>query len=116
VLEVKVLVLELLAVDALTASAIASGEITTLDHEGLDDTVEGAALEVQRLAGLTDALLASAEGAEVVCGLGDDIVVELEDDAASRGDVEPDAGAVFGHVVGVNVLLVDRYEVRLDWE
>jgi hypothetical protein len=72
--------------------------------------VEGAALEVQRLAGLTDALLASAEGAEVVCGLGDDIVVELEDDAASRGivdgDVEPDAVAVFGHVVGLNVLLL----------
>jgi hypothetical protein len=111
VLEVEVLILELLAVDALTAGTVASGEITTLDHEGLDNTVEGAALEVKRLAGLTDALLASAEGAEVVCGLGDYIVVELEDDAASRGivdgDVEPDAGAVFGHVVGVNVLFVD---------
>ena len=78
--------------------------------------MEGAALEVQRLAGLTDALLASAEGAEVVCGLGDDIVVELEDDAASRGvvdgDIEPDEGAFVGHVVCE--CIVGGGEVRLE--
>ena len=40
VLELKVLVLELLAVDALASSTISSSEVTTLNHERLDDTVE----------------------------------------------------------------------------
>jgi hypothetical protein len=48
---------------------VATGEVTTLEHEVLDDTVEGGALEVEGLAGLADTLLASAEGAEVLCGL-----------------------------------------------
>jgi hypothetical protein len=74
VLQLEVLILELLAVDGLSTSALwtvrlVSGEVTTLEHEVLDDTVEGGALEVEGLAGLADTLLASAEGAEVLCGL-----------------------------------------------
>lgn len=60
VLEFEVLVLELGAVDTFAASAISCSEITTLDHELLDDSVEGAALVVERLASLPYALLASA--------------------------------------------------------
>ena len=41
----------------LATGAIASGEITTLAHEVSDDTVEGAALEVQRLPGAPCPLL-----------------------------------------------------------
>jgi hypothetical protein len=55
---------------------VATGEVTTLEHELGDDTVElGAAV--------AEALLAGAQGAEVLSRLGDDIVEELEVDAAS---------------------------------
>lgn len=54
---------------------VATGEVTTLEHELGDDTVElGASIAV--------ALLAGAESAEVLSGLGDDVVKELEVDAA----------------------------------
>ena len=56
----EVLILELLAVDALTTCAVAFCEVTTLDHEALDDTVEARALVVERLSSLADALLAGA--------------------------------------------------------
>lgn len=88
--ELKVLVLELLAVDALTTGAlcyvsqlrfssmalfvvastyVAAGEVTTLEHELGDDAVEGRALVVEGLSGLANALLTSAEGAEVLSRL-----------------------------------------------
>ena len=66
VLEGEVLVGELLAVDGLAAGAVAAGEVATLAHELRDDAVEGGALEVERLARLAHALLAGAEGAEVL--------------------------------------------------
>jgi len=54
---------------------VATSEVTTLEHELGDDTVELGAR-------VTEALLASAESAEVLDGLGDDVVEELEVDAA----------------------------------
>lgn len=56
----EVLVFELLAVDALTTRAVAFCEVSALDHEALDNTVEARTLVVQWLASLADALLASA--------------------------------------------------------
>ena len=56
-------------------SYVAASEATTLEHEVWDDTVELAA-------GVAEALLAGAEGTEVLSGLGDDIVVDVEVDAA----------------------------------
>lgn len=93
--ELEVLIGELLAVDALAARAlyvlsvemlklvcglrslpyITTGEVTTLKHELRDHAVEFGAR-------VAEALLAGAEGAEVLDGLGDDIVEELEVDAA----------------------------------
>ena len=101
-LPLKGLVLELLAVYGLAAGAVALGEVAALDHEGLDDAVEAGALVVQGDAGLADALLAGAEGAEVFGGLGHEVGVELHDDAAgglaADGDVEVDAGVLgVGH-------------------
>ena len=61
-LELEVLVGELLAVDALAASTVALGEVTALKHECLDHTVEARAL-------VAVALLASAQGTEVLDGL-----------------------------------------------
>ena len=62
VLQLEVLIGELVAVDALAASAVALGEVTTLDHELLDNTVEVGAL-------VAIALLASSKGTEVLGGL-----------------------------------------------
>lgn len=62
VLQLKVLIRELVAVDALPASAVALGEVTALDHELLDDAVEVGAL-------VAVALLAGCKGAEVLGGL-----------------------------------------------
>lgn len=88
----EVLIRELLTVDGLTTGAllrsvsrtledsstsahVATGEVTTLEHELRDDAVEGRAL-------VTETVLASAQLAEVAGGLGNDIVVEVEVDAA----------------------------------
>ena len=54
---------------------ISTGEITTLKHELRDDTVEFGA-------GVTETLLASAQGTEVLSGLWDDVIVEVEIDAS----------------------------------
>jgi len=89
VLESEVLVSKLLAVDRLAASAVAVGEVTALEHEVGDDAVEAGL-------GVAVAVLASAELTEVAGSLGDNIVVELEDDAAEgatvAGDVEENVG------------------------
>lgn len=57
---------------------VATSEVTTLQHKLRDDAVELAAL-------VAEALLASAKSTEVLCGLWDYIVVELEVDAAGLG-------------------------------
>ena len=57
---------------------VSAGEITTLEHEGWDDTMERAAL-------VAKALLSSAESTEVLGSLGDYIIVELEVDAGGFG-------------------------------
>jgi len=75
VLLIEVLIGKLLAVDGLATGAVATGEVTTLEHELGDDAVEGRAL-------ITEAVLASAELTEVAGSLGDIVVVEVEDDAA----------------------------------
>lgn len=54
---------------------VAAGEVTTLEHELGDDAVERRAL-------VAEALLTSAESTEVLGGLGDNIVEEVEGDAA----------------------------------
>ena len=59
----------------LDCSYVAAGEVTTLEHELGDHAVELAA-------GVAEALLASAESAEVLSGGGDDVLVEVEVDAA----------------------------------
>lgn len=51
------------------------GEVTTLEHEVGDDTVE-------RRSSVAESLLTSAKGAEVLSCLGDYIVVKLELDTA----------------------------------
>lgn len=71
----EVLIRELGAIDRLTTSAVVVGEVTTLEHEVGDHTVERGAL-------VAKALLASSESTEVLSGLGDLLRVEVENNAA----------------------------------
>ena len=61
-LQLEVLIGELVAVDGLATSTVTLGEVTTLDHKVLDDTVEGGAL-------VTKALLTSSKSSEVLGSL-----------------------------------------------
>lgn len=74
VLQDEVLIRELVAVDGLSTGTVTAGEVTTLEHELGDDTVEGRV-------GVAETLLASAESTEVGGGLGDNVVKKLENDA-----------------------------------
>lgn len=62
----------------MVSTNITAGEVTTLEHELGDDTVEGRAL-------VTLTLGLGAELSEVLGGLGDNVVVELEVNATLGG-------------------------------
>lgn len=57
-LQLKVLVIELGPVDGLSSRAVAFCEVSTLDHERLDDSVESRTL-------VAEAFLAGSKGSEV---------------------------------------------------
>lgn len=59
----EVLIRELFSIDGLATGAIVIGEITTLDHEFGDDSVETRSL-------VSETFLASAQSAEVLSSLG----------------------------------------------
>lgn len=59
----------------LATGTVTLGEVTTLNHEVLDDAVEGRAL-------VTEALLTGSKGTEVLSGLGNGLAVESHNDAA----------------------------------
>lgn len=71
----EVLVWELTAVDGLAADTSTVGEVTTLQHEVWDHSVEWAA-------GVAEALLAGTESSEVLGGLWHNVVVQREHNAA----------------------------------
>lgn len=75
---------ELGTVDGLTTTAITAGEVTTLGHEAGDDAVELGALVGQGHAReLALASITNRQGTEVLGGLGDNVVEELEGHATS---------------------------------
>lgn len=96
-LQGQVLILEFGTVDRLATGAVASGEVTSLDHKLLDNPVENRSFVVQRFAHLPHSLLAGAQRTEVLCGLGHEVIVELKCDPTSKlapnCDVEEDAAA-----------------------
>jgi hypothetical protein len=75
VFDLEVLIIEFLSVDGFSASAIAFGEVSTLDHELGDDTMEARAL-------VAEAMLTGGELEEVPGCLWDLVAVETHDDAA----------------------------------
>ncbi len=88
----EALIGETVPVNGLTASAITTGEVTTLAHELRDHTVERRILEPERLARSADTLVANTQGTEVLRGLRNDIGEQLHGDSArgltADGDVE----------------------------
>jgi hypothetical protein len=70
----SVLTSKFLAIDGLATSTVATGEITALKHELGDHTVELGTF-------IAKPVLASCELPEVSCGIGDDLVVQLECDS-----------------------------------
>lgn len=89
VLADEILVIELVAVDGFPARAVTSSEVPTLEHEFGDDAVEAGAL-------VPETFLTGAEGAEVLGGAGDDVVVEVEDDAGWGTVVDGDVEVALG--------------------
>lgn len=81
-LKLEIFIIELRAIDRLSSGTISCCEITTLDHELLDNSVEGGSLIREENARFAIAFLAGAECAEVFCGLGHDVVVQLEADSS----------------------------------
>ena len=78
----KVLIVELPAVDALTTKAVARDNIACLDHHASDNAVEGDTTVVQRHIGqLTQPLFARAEASEILRGYGHLPSTQLNDDA-----------------------------------
>jgi len=76
VLQLEVLVGELLSVDGATASAIVAREVTALEHEVGNDTVESAVLVVLSIG------CALADFGKVLGSLGDSLIEEDEIDAS----------------------------------
>lgn len=65
-----------LAIDGLATSTVVASEITALEHEVGDHTVKRGIF-------VAKTVLAGRELPEVSCGIGDDIVVQFEDDSTS---------------------------------
>jgi hypothetical protein len=76
VMEVLVVELFSVSIDALATGAVTFGEVTTLGHEAIDDTVELAALVAEVLS-----LLASAEYSEVLGSLRS-VTIQLHNNSA----------------------------------
>ena len=76
-----------------TVLTVTTGEVTTLEHEVGDDTVEGRAL-------VAETVFTSGELTEVLRGPRDNIVEELEDDATSGLVVDGDVELILSGLVG----------------
>jgi hypothetical protein len=106
-LQLEVLVLELAAIDRLAASAVAVGEIASLEHEVRDDAMELGATVGELLARLADTLLSSAKRTEVLHSLGNARAEQTHHDAARRlavnGDIKVDLVGDLGVLLQTSV-------------
>ena len=86
-LSLEALISELSSVDRLSSTSISRGEVSSLAHEVGDDTVE-----LGSLVGQTSRVVSAAQRAEVLSGLGNNVIVELKGEASSglstNGNVE----------------------------
>uniref|UniRef100_A0A8I3PCL9 Peptidylprolyl isomerase A n=1 Tax=Canis lupus familiaris TaxID=9615 RepID=A0A8I3PCL9_CANLF len=93
VLQDEVLVIKLLPVDGLAASAIVTREVPTLAHKSRDNPVKAGTF-------VTESLLSSTQSTKVLCCLWNFVCKQLERDAAQRlavhGDVKEHGGVDHG--------------------
>ena len=68
-LQLEVLVVKLLTINGLTSSSVSGSEVSSLDHEVGDNTMEDGALVVKRLSRLSNSLLSSAKSTEILHSL-----------------------------------------------
>jgi hypothetical protein len=81
------------SIPQITMGELTPGKVTALQHELGDDTVETASF-------VSKSVLAGGELTEVLGSLGNNIIVELEDDATSGLAVDGDIKLVFiGHKI-----------------
>ena len=101
------LVCELAAIDALATSAVLVGDVSALHHELRDDAVEDVVL-------VAEALVASADGSEVLSSLGHMLVEQLKHHSAllesffalfTDGKVEVGLGVACGELWQGQILL-----------
>lgn len=71
VLPGEVLIFKFLAVDALSPSAVSSGEVSALDHEIFDHSVELGTL-------VSISILSGTQLTEVPAGFGSDVIIQLK--------------------------------------
>ena len=90
-LDFEVFVFKLVSVDGLSSSAVMVGEVTSLGHEVVDDTMESWSL-------VSKSFLAGAESSEVGCSFGDDVIIEFEDNFSSRVSVDGDVEEHVWHI------------------
>lgn len=76
-LEGKVFVRKLAAIDGLSTRTVVVRKVTALTHKLGDDAVE-------TRSGKTESFFARAKRTKILCRLGDDIGAELHQDAADR--------------------------------
>lgn len=86
-LDVEVLIFKFVTVNGFASETVEVGDVTTLCHEAWNDSVEDRVL-------VSETLLASAQGSEVLCSLWNNLVEQVEDHSwlfsAIDGDVEVD--------------------------
>ena len=103
----EVLILKLATVDGSSASAVVRGEIATLGHEVVNDSVERAALVVESGKSGGPFLLASAKSTKVFGGLRG-VREKLDSDAtcgySTDGNIEEDFGVLSCGWVCLNLL------------
>lgn len=95
VLQLEVLIRKLLAVDRLATSAVTLGEVTALNHEVTDDTMESRSL-------ITESLFAGSESMEVFSSLWNSLSVQSDNNSSEflitvfdiKEDLVGDSGAL----------------------
>ena len=98
--------LELCAIDGFTTRAVMVGEVSTLEHEFGNDTVEAGAL-------IAKAVLACSKLTEVLGSFGYYVVIELELDAARRAAADRDIE--LGLISSGSVSRGEHSRRRLPW-
>jgi hypothetical protein len=81
-LQLEILIVKLAPVDRFSSTSIKIGEITSLNHEIGNDSVEDGSLEMKRLSRFSNSLLTGAQGPKVLGSLGDVLSEQSQDDAS----------------------------------